>query len=400
MKKIRSDRIEVPYTRMTKEGYIETNAIVTRTGVFKYLNEDGSIRRELRHPDDVFKTKSLDSLQRRPVTLNHPTELVNSKNASQYQKGYTGDEYSVDGEFVKLNLTVTHEDAVTAIDSGKVQLSLGYEVELIEEVGEYNGERYDHRQTEIEYNHLAIVDRARAGDKASIKFDSEDEAPVNMSISETVIKQSRTDSKTEPTRKVAKMKTIVVDGVAVQVEDGDASKVETAVANLKQKADNASTKASELQAKLDASEGEVAKLKEEIKTANSDEVVAKLVKARVDLETKAKKVVGDGANFDGKSDLDVKKEAVKAFDANANLDGDEAYINAFFDIAVSRSDAGDGEGGNNEEAPTETKTDGISSQRSDAFTPKTDGDEDEYRYDSEDEERNKLMKRYKEKGAK
>ena len=42
-------------------------------------------------------------------------------------------------------------------------MSLGYNLDLIEEPGEWNGEKYDAIQTNIRINHLAIVDKARAG---------------------------------------------------------------------------------------------------------------------------------------------------------------------------------------------------------------------------------------------
>mgnify|MGYP000088398843 FL=1 len=42
-------------TMTTDEGFLKTTAITTRTGVFTYKNLDGSLRKELRHPDDVFQ---------------------------------------------------------------------------------------------------------------------------------------------------------------------------------------------------------------------------------------------------------------------------------------------------------------------------------------------------------
>ena len=57
----RVDSISVDNTYYTDEGYLVDHPIVTTCGVFEYKNEDGSTRRELRLPEDVFAEKSLKS---------------------------------------------------------------------------------------------------------------------------------------------------------------------------------------------------------------------------------------------------------------------------------------------------------------------------------------------------
>src|SRR5210317_192489 len=95
----------------TDEGYLRGSAIVTRTGVFDYLNADGSIRRELRHPDHVFSKDSLSSLKMIPVTNNHPDErMVNAQNADRLSIGQTGESVAVDGRYVIASMTITHSD--------------------------------------------------------------------------------------------------------------------------------------------------------------------------------------------------------------------------------------------------------------------------------------------------
>lgn len=64
------------------------------------------------------------------------------------------------------------------MEDGRVQLSLGYECDVVEEVGELDGEAYDHRQINRRYNHLAIVDEARAGEEAQIRMDSVDAVQI------------------------------------------------------------------------------------------------------------------------------------------------------------------------------------------------------------------------------
>jgi len=172
-KSFRFDTVKFPKVKKTKDGYLQGEVVASRAGVFEYLNLDGSVRRELRHPDDIFKKESLDTLKMIPVTANHPPEFVDSSNAAKYQVGYTGERYDIIDDKIITSITVTHKDVIEQILSGNLaELSYGYEVELIKEEGVYKGEKYDYRQLNPVYNHLAAVPQGRAGHDARFRFDN------------------------------------------------------------------------------------------------------------------------------------------------------------------------------------------------------------------------------------
>lgn len=163
----------------TAEGFLKGIARVTRTGVFTYRNADGTLRRELRHPDEVFSRASLDSMKMIPITNLHPTDkLVNADTAKQLSIGMTGENVIPDGRFVMVPIAITTTDGVAAIEGGRQELSLGYETELEETPGTYDGEGYDFIQRKIGYNHLAIVDRGRAGADVRLNMDEMDAVEV------------------------------------------------------------------------------------------------------------------------------------------------------------------------------------------------------------------------------
>lgn len=201
---------------ITDEGYIKANAIVTRTGVFLYKNPDGTIRKELRHPDEVFKIDSLDTMKMIPVTNGHPQErLVSAENAKRLAIGYTGETITQDGEFVLSNLVITDLASVKDVtDKNRRELSLGYTVDLIPEEGSYNGQPYNFRQSNIKYNHLSIVDNARAGSEARIALDSFD-------AEEILIEEAN----------MAKRK-IKIDDDEILMEDNVANQVEQLLARI------------------------------------------------------------------------------------------------------------------------------------------------------------------------
>lgn len=67
MKTLRFDTAVIRATR-NDDGFIYDSPILTRTGVFPYRNPDGTIRHELRPPEDVFHTGSLHTLKGVPIT--------------------------------------------------------------------------------------------------------------------------------------------------------------------------------------------------------------------------------------------------------------------------------------------------------------------------------------------
>ena len=50
----RFDVMRMDKMSVTPQGYIRADAYATRAGVFSYQYADGTVIRELRHPDDVF----------------------------------------------------------------------------------------------------------------------------------------------------------------------------------------------------------------------------------------------------------------------------------------------------------------------------------------------------------
>lgn len=188
----RLDRDDVallkPYR--TKEGFLFVEGYATRAGIFEYHNEDGSVRRELRPPEEVGRQDSLATLGFKPVALLHPEEEgedgleavdVTPENWDRYAAGTVSPEVVyTEGGYVKVSTVVGRKDAIDAIESGEaVELSCGYTADVIEEAGEHPvWGRYDAIQRDIQYNHLAIVPIGRAGSTVRLRTDAACGRPV------------------------------------------------------------------------------------------------------------------------------------------------------------------------------------------------------------------------------
>lgn len=169
---IRLDSLPLNQTYYTPEGYLVDRPILTSTGIFEYLNPDGSIRRELRLPEDVFDPESLKSYKGRPIIITHDAGLVTTDNVKENAIGTILTEGYRSGDDVRAEIII--HDTVGMKKAGLKELSLGYNLDLEETPGEWNGQHYDAIQRNIRINHLALVGEARAGEQARLNIDSRD----------------------------------------------------------------------------------------------------------------------------------------------------------------------------------------------------------------------------------
>lgn len=329
MSVIRYDRGEVRASRKDEDGFLLVDAIVTRTGVFEYLNADGTIRRELRHPDDVFKGDSMKTMEMLPITLFHPqSKVVTSENSKELSVGFTGETLINDGKFITARLKITDKRAIDAIEKENIkELSLGYSVMLDQQSGVFEGEPYNAVQTDITYNHLAIVPKGRAGEKASIVLDSEDAV-------------QHIDDQKQTTNQPKKEKRMLVKHNLDSIEyecspelKNHIIKLDSGIESLGGDITGLKKSNSELQAKLDASnEKLVAAEKVDHKTE-----IATAVKARIELERVANDRLDEDfvKEISTKSDEEIKKAVILKVSPEAKLDRKEAaYIDARFDGAL------------------------------------------------------------------
>jgi len=300
---IRVDRIQFPVVKKTEEGYLKGEAIVSRSGVFKYRNLDGTERLELRHPDDIFTIDSLDTLKAIPITNDHPAVLVNSENIGSLAVGLTGETVKVDDEALIASINITHKDGIEAINRGKKELSLGYTLDVIEEIGTYNGEKYTHRQTNVKYNHLALVEKARAGRSARINIDG-------ALISEEIIGQEK---KMEEVQKLNKC------------DDHEKTKKEETI----------------MQERLDKAYATIDQLRQEVadlKAIRVDSLIAEQAKKRIALLNKVSKFINTDDALD-KTDRQIMELVIKAKIPDLRLDDKaDAYIEGRFDTILELAD--------------------------------------------------------------
>lgn len=323
MSKTRYDSVKFKAT-IDENGFLVDTPVVARLGVQIYYTEDGSVIREFRPAEEVFKDESLASYQGKPMTLDHV--FVNSENAKEVVVGSVSGKAEPLGSSVVAPIVVYDNTAIQEAMAGNAkELSVGYSATLDETpgwgdpiTGEYvlksDGDQFDSPegwqefdaiQRDIKVNHLAMVYRGRAG-IAKLNMDGEQENPYTTDV------DINKEDKQEMTVKIK------LDGAQeFEVAPEIASHIEA----LNAKADTAIAECDALKAKVDAMPAEIE---------------AAVAKAKADADALAALVAvaaEAGVKADGLDAKGIKVAYVKEISSLDVSEKSDAYIDAAFDIA-------------------------------------------------------------------
>lgn len=311
----RFDVITLDKAQVTPEGWIKDTPIVTRAGIFEYRRADGSIRREFRPPEEVFDAESLSSMAGIPVTDAH-NDLFHADNTkgilgSVISPGRKQDEADPKNFNVVASLVIHNPKGM----GKKRELSLGYTLGRVDETpGEWEGQKYDAVQRGIRMNHVAVVERGRAG-VSRLRLDAAD----------AVSGLSEEDFMAD------KLVTVRVDGLDYQASpevERALAKANAAIADAVKRADTAEAERDTLKTKLTEAEGKVTQ-------ARADGVVQ--ARQRLTLEDMAKTHKVEVKATD--TDRSIREGIVKAVRGDSvDFTGkSDDYVMAMFDSAVADS---------------------------------------------------------------
>lgn len=324
------DRLTIPSSRKyTDEGFLIVPAKISRTGIQEYYAIEMGLKdrdatdviRVHRPESEVFSEDSLNSFSNKPVTNDHPPELVNSENAKKYSVGHSGPEVTRDGIYAETVLFVTDKMAIEQIESGKVELSNGYTSDIDWTPGVTSeGEKYDAIQRNIKGNHIAIVKSGRCGSACRM-------------------------SDTNPHSEGLNMPQVIIDGVSYEASE----QVVQAVAKLEQRVTDAEEEMKEKdneaeKAKKDKDEAEKeakkttdglqAKLDDAVAKQPTPEMLDALVDNRIAVRDAAVKFDKD-YDWKGKDCETIRKDIVSTHCKDVDIENVSVeYIKARFDALV------------------------------------------------------------------
>lgn len=310
----RYDRAEFKATK-TDEGFLVDSPVVGRVGIQEYRRADGTMRRELRLPENVFHADALASLRGKPITSGHPSSgKVTANDSHRVTIGTILSEGRQDGDNMRTDIVIHN---VAAMGKNK-ELSLGYTCHMDETPGVHPVYGpYDAIQGVPITNHLSVVPVARAGAIARLNLDSMDQE----------------DFSTQQEQQTMSMVKVKLDS---GLEYECAPEVSVALAKLRADAAEAATKLAAiptltaerdtLKARVDGFTAELDKAKKEGEAAGR---TAAESKTKLDSVAAAFKV-----DTKDKTDRQIKEAVIKAATPSLNLDGkDDAYVDVAFSVA-------------------------------------------------------------------
>lgn len=338
---------QITSREITPDGFLRVPGYVAKQGIQQYtakeLNLPGDPNRKVnvyRPPEEVFHPDSLASYEGVDVTINHPPVLVNADNFKKYSVGNVIGKGEREGDFVKCVLLIKDAKAISDIEKGKSELSNGYRATYDYAPGvTHDGAEYEYIQSGIGINHVAVVDKARAGHQARI-FDNEGVATMPVLVT---LDSGRAIDVADPNN--AQVVADAFDRLTKTVNDSAAAL----------KAANESNE--KLQATFDAMKEEHEKLKQ----ITTSDALSERVKLIAKTKNDALKIAGEKFVCDSVDTLEIQRAALEIIRPGVQWkDKTEVYIQAAFDAALEVADSAENKSTVIEKQRQQIATDGAS----------------------------------------
>lgn len=319
------------------------------------MRGDGSLVYEAKLPEDILSEKTIESAKGVPITDGHPSVgLVTPGNARELMRGALMNDVRKDAEHLIATEVIHDAELIKSLQKGeKRQVSIGFICDMDDSPGEYQGQRYDAVQRNIRINHLAHLDKGRAGESVRAHFDSgefavqieEGEMPQTVTYRADDGKDYQVLPEIMAELKAQKAR-LKKDEEELQVVQGQLEmaqkQVEAAIADPpptepsevdKLKEENAKLMA-QVQTLTDAIKKYQAEL-EAVSVEPSADEMDKAVQDRMDIIEVAKAALSD-FKTDGLSNRQIKLQVIdKVLPSNTKLDSADDYlIDARYDAAA------------------------------------------------------------------
>lgn len=311
--------------RICADGCLVAEVLAARTGLQDYRGaevdpdnahglRDKAVVKIYRPESEVFSADSIASYAAAPVTVNHPSVMVDSTNWKQHGVGEINGDIVRDGQRVRVPVIVRDASAVQKAQTTHKQLSMGYSTTLDFTPGTTpDGTAYDAVQRDIRINHIALVPVARGGPELRI-VDERPKEPTTMKIK---IGDAEVDATNGEAVRIA------VDALNTKLAD-QGTQIGTLTADLATANTTISTR-----------DGEIVALNAKLADAEvTPEKLQALADARAEVIAKAKTLAPNLAT-DGKTEADIRKEAVAAKLGDAVTSLDDAGIAGAF-VALTK----------------------------------------------------------------
>ena len=298
---------------ITSAGALRCRARVLAVGVMEYSDDelgsmaDGSgTGGMLVALDSLAEPRSLRSLEGVPVVIDQHTWIEDAQAQGPVQVGYVAGAPVVEPPYLLADLVITDRSAIDKIKARQVaEVSTGYEADSVPERGEYDGQRYVGRQTQIRYNHVALLPTGagRGGHDVRILNTKLPQPQQQEAVMADPIRVRLRNGKTIQVMNEDDAKAVEDVDQQVETTTADASKLESLMAEL----ETLTTAKTELDANYTRVTGELQSIKEQLEAAISPAAV----------ETAAQEIVNQREDATQVMNCQTLPEDMKALSGDA-----------------------------------------------------------------------------------
>lgn len=313
--------------RIDDDGYLRVTICVLKEGVYDYGCEETpqaadlpplrglDTIREYIPEDELCNEAAIKSLEGKDIVVgNHEWQTPENYDVANIAGAVAGTPYVKDGELL-CDAIIKCPDTIKNITSDRtpaderyVEVSAGYDGELIAESGTYNGEQYDARQTNFCFNHILLLPcgKGRCGTDVRIKNTKQEEGvrmPYTLKVRIGNADRTFRFSNEDDAKEAEKM-----------VEEERTFNAEAVTAALSEKAD-LSKQLDDLKAQLATHDETLRKAKEELEAAMSEDtqeiLAAEMAEQSSDEEAIANAEtaeLADGGEITNEEDAEEKTE--------------------------------------------------------------------------------------------
>lgn len=315
--------------KLDERGYLPCTLLITRIGNHQGIDDDGNVVEIMRHPDELFKEESLETLKNCPITNEHPVDhegnpvFLDSSNTGDYQIGYTGEQLRiVNNSDIECNGVLTNKWAIQEALGQKRGVSTGFKAKTCEKPGSYSDENgntwaYERFYQDIKYNHVCITTMPRIVGMG-LKFDS----------SGIFIKEA------------LKMVKKLIDGETFEVPEGLSLKLDSLLARPeKSKLDEALGQIAALElARKDLSE-KLKKAESDLESASCPKKIDSIVNERMSLIQEISAHMPEDFKYDGLSNDEIKLGFLKTVHPEVETEGKSPeFLKGMYSMVRALSD--------------------------------------------------------------
>ena len=271
----------------TEDGFLRIHARVLREGIMPYGRDELSDIPPGCTADPIMMYVSMDTLKSGEALRSLEGSLlvagehkwITPENASE-AGGHTAGAARIDGPYLEIDFLVTDPIAISRIESGELpEISAAYHAQSIFEPGDFDGQHFDARQTEIRFNHHAAVPSGRGRAGQDIKILNQLQKGTQAMADQTLVKVKLPHTGRYIFLNEGDVKEFEEDGKKREEEDRkkemDGAAKDKSVEEKMKEHESLKAEFDAMKKELEESKGELAVIKKQLEELLKDETVEK-----------------------------------------------------------------------------------------------------------------------------